>query len=41
MVLVRPDGVAWSVLVGGERPSRTGRLREIFDAAVVEAGLQL
>jgi D-alanyl-D-alanine carboxypeptidase len=41
MVLVRPDGVTWSILVSGEHPSRTGRLREIFDAAVAEAGIQL
>ena len=33
MVLDRPDGVTWSVLVSGEYPGTTGNLRQIFDEA--------
>jgi hypothetical protein len=41
MVLVRPDGVTWSILVSGEYPSRTGRLRNIFDEALAASAIQL
>jgi len=41
MVLVRPDGVTWAVLVSGEYPSQTQRLRDIFDQTLAAAGIQL
>jgi CubicO group peptidase (beta-lactamase class C family) len=41
MVLDRPDGVTWSVLVSGEYPGTTGNLRQIFDAAARDAGVPL
>jgi D-alanyl-D-alanine carboxypeptidase len=41
MVLVRPDGVTWSILVSGEYPNPTGRLRELFDDALAASGIQL
>ncbi len=41
MVLVRPDGVTWSILVSGEYPENTSRLREFFDEAVAAAGIRL
>ncbi len=40
MVLVRPDGVTWAVLVSGEYPSQTQRLRDIVDETLTEAGIQ-
>jgi len=41
MVLHRPDGVTWSVLVNGEYPGQSERLRAIFDEAMAEAGITL
>jgi D-alanyl-D-alanine carboxypeptidase len=41
MVLARPDGVTWSILVSGEYPENSSRLRQIFDETVAEAGIQL
>ncbi|CAN5719915.1 MAG: serine hydrolase domain-containing protein [Ilumatobacteraceae bacterium] len=41
MVLHRPDGVTWSVLVSGEAPWNTDDLRRIFDEAVFESGVVL
>jgi D-alanyl-D-alanine carboxypeptidase len=41
MVLDRPDGVTWSVLVSGEYPGTTGNLRQIFDDAARDAGIPL
>jgi hypothetical protein len=41
MVLDRPDGVTWSVLVSGNYPGSTGRLRQIFDEAVQAAAVPL
>jgi CubicO group peptidase (beta-lactamase class C family) len=41
MVLDRPDGVTWSVLVSGEYPGTTGNLRQIFDEAARDAGVPL
>ena len=41
MALVRPDGVTWTILVSGEYPENTARLREIFDEAVGAAGIVL
>jgi D-alanyl-D-alanine carboxypeptidase len=40
MVLARPDGVTWSVLVSGEYPWETDDLRRIFDDAVATAGIR-
>lgn len=39
MVLRRPDGVTWSVLVSGETPWDTENLRRIFDESVAAAGV--
>jgi len=41
MVVHRPDGVTWSILVSGEYPGETRRLAEIFDRAVADAGVPL
>ncbi|MBA3606806.1 MAG: beta-lactamase family protein, partial [Acidimicrobiia bacterium] len=41
MVLHRPDGVTWCVLVSGEYPGQTERLRAIFDESMAEAGITL
>jgi D-alanyl-D-alanine carboxypeptidase len=41
MVLHRPDGVTWSVLVSGEYPGESSRLRSIVDEAFAEAGIRL
>jgi D-alanyl-D-alanine carboxypeptidase len=41
MVLDRPDGVTWSVLVSGDYPGTTGNLRQIFDEAARDAGVPL
>ena len=41
MVVDRPDGVTWSVLVSGEYPGTTGNLRQIFDEAAHDAGVPL
>jgi len=41
MVVHRPDGVTWSVLVSGEYPSDTQDLRTLLDAALVTAGISL
>ena len=40
MVLDRPDGVTWSVLVSGEYPGDSSSLQGIFDDAVAAAGIQ-
>lgn len=40
MVLDRPDGVTWSILVSGEYPSETTRLRRIFDDSAAAAGIR-
>ena len=37
MVVSRPDGVTWAVLVNGEYPSETSRLRTIVDRAFAAA----
>ena len=39
MVVDRPDGVTWSVLVSGEYPGNTGNLRRIFDRSIEDAGV--
>ncbi|MET0146644.1 MAG: serine hydrolase domain-containing protein [Ilumatobacteraceae bacterium] len=39
MVLDRPDGVTWSILVSGPVPWETGDLRGVFDRSVAEAGI--
>jgi len=39
MVLRRADGVTWSVLVSGETPYDTERLRQIFDESIAAAGV--
>jgi D-alanyl-D-alanine carboxypeptidase len=39
MVLARPDGVTWSVLVSGQYPWDSDDLRRIFDDAVAAAGI--
>jgi D-alanyl-D-alanine carboxypeptidase len=41
MVLARPDGVTWSVLVSGEYPWETDDLRRIFDETMAAAGITL
>lgn len=41
MVLNRPDGITWSILVNGEYPSESERLRRIFDDAAEAAGLPI
>jgi D-alanyl-D-alanine carboxypeptidase len=41
MVIARPDGVTWSVLVSGEYPWETDDLRRIFDETVAAAGILL
>ena len=38
MVVHRPDGVTWSILVSGDHPTQTGELRAIFDDVVGRAG---
>ena len=39
MVVDRPDGVTWAVLVSGEYPGNTRDLAGIFDDAAAEAGV--
>nr|MCU0261914.1 hypothetical protein [Ilumatobacteraceae bacterium] len=34
MVLARPDGITWAILVNGEYPSESERLRTLFDRAL-------
>ena len=41
MVLDRPDGITWSVLVNGEDPWESEHLRQIFDEAIAAAGIIL
>ena len=41
MVVGRPDGVVWAVLVSGEYPWETNDLRSIFDRSLAEAGIVL
>ncbi|MGI9051986.1 MAG: serine hydrolase domain-containing protein [Ilumatobacteraceae bacterium] len=41
MVLHRPDGVTWSVLVSGENPWNSDQLRRIFDESIYSAGVVL
>ena len=41
MVLARPDGVTWSVLVSGEYPWETDDLRSIFDETMAAARIVL
>ena len=41
MVVDRPDGVMWAVLVSGEYPWETSDLRSIFDRALADAGIVL
>ena len=40
MVLARPDGVTWSVLVSGNYPWETDDLQRIFDETVAAAGIR-
>lgn len=39
MLVRRPDGVTWCILVSGTRPDSTEQLRDIFDDAVASSGL--
>jgi D-alanyl-D-alanine carboxypeptidase len=39
MVLHRPDGITWAVLVNGDAPSNTDRLREYVDEALADVGI--
>ena len=41
MVVSRPDGVVWSVLVSGEYPWESNDLRSIFDRSIADAGITL
>jgi D-alanyl-D-alanine carboxypeptidase len=41
MVLDRPDGVTWSVLVSGEYPWESDDLRGIVDRSLADAGIAL
>jgi D-alanyl-D-alanine carboxypeptidase len=34
MVLARPDGITWAILVNGEYPNESERLRTLFDRAL-------
>jgi hypothetical protein len=37
----RPDGVTWCILVSGDVPETTERLRDVFDRATGGAGIAL
>ena len=39
MLVRRPDGVTWCILVSGDVPESTESLREVFDAAFGESGV--
>ena len=39
MVLHRPDGMTWSILVSGDYPKETDDLRPIFDDVITKAGV--
>jgi D-alanyl-D-alanine carboxypeptidase len=39
MLVHRPDGVTWCILVSGDRPDSTESLRELFDGAIASAGV--
>ncbi len=39
MVMHRPDGITWAVLVNGDAPSNTDRLREYVDEALADVGI--
>lgn len=39
MVLHRPDGMTWSILVSGDYPKETDDLRGIFDGVITNAGV--
>jgi D-alanyl-D-alanine carboxypeptidase len=39
MLVRRPDGVTWCILVSGDVPETTERLRDVFDRAIGGAGI--
>jgi hypothetical protein len=39
MVIRRPDGLTWAVVVSGNAPSNTDRLRDRVDAALATVGI--
>jgi D-alanyl-D-alanine carboxypeptidase len=41
MLVRRPDGVTWCILVSGDVPETTERLRDVFDRATGGAGIAL
>jgi D-alanyl-D-alanine carboxypeptidase len=41
MLVRRPDGVTWCILVSGDVPESTERLREVFERAIGGAGIAL
>ena len=41
MLVRRPDGVTWCILVSGDVPETTERLRDVFDRAIGGAGIAL
>jgi D-alanyl-D-alanine carboxypeptidase len=41
MLVRRPDGVTWCILVSGDVPETTERLRDVFDRAIGDAGIAL
>ena len=41
MLVRRPDGVTWCILVSGDVPESTEALREVFDGAFGESGVAL
>ena len=41
MLVRRPDGVTWCILVSGDVPESTEELREVFDRALGQSGIAL
>ena len=41
MLVRRPDGVTWCILVSGDVPESTEELRDVFDRALGGAGIAL
>jgi hypothetical protein len=39
MVLRRPDGITWAVMVSGNTPSNTDRIRQYVDRAFATIGV--
>jgi D-alanyl-D-alanine carboxypeptidase len=41
MLVHRSDGLTWCILVSGDNPESTERLREVFDDSLAAAGIRL